>query len=75
MKNTHINLTLLTASILVIAGCGIQEQSEEKWNQFYERVEKLDSVFEKETDRIQRLDSLIDQEVQRIEKLDSLINN
>ena len=73
MKNTKIKIALLTASTMVIVGCGIQEQSEEKWNQFQDRVEKLDSVFDKETDRIQRLDSLIDQEIQRIEKLDSLI--
>ena len=75
MKNTKIKSALLIAVTLVIASCGIQEQSEEKWNQFQERVEKLDSVFDQETDRIHRLDSLIDEEIQRIEKLDSLITN
>lgn len=75
MKNSIITSALLVVSVIFIASCGIQEQSEEKWNQFQDRIEKLDSVFEKETDRIQRLDSLIDQEVQRIEKLDSLLTN
>ncbi|MEM9833416.1 MAG: hypothetical protein AAF944_22475 [Bacteroidota bacterium] len=75
MKNAKIKLAMLVVGTVAMTGCGIQEQSEERWNQFQDRVEKLDSVFEKETDRIQQLDSLIDQEIQRIEKLDSLLTN
>ena len=75
MKNTRIKLALLAIGTITLVSCGIQEQSEEKWNRFYERVEKLDSVIDQETGRLHHLDSLIDGEIQRIEKLDSLISN
>lgn len=75
MKYTRIKLALFAAGTVVVASCGTLEQSEEKWNQFQERVEKLDSVIDQETDRLHHLDSLVDEEIQRIEKLDSLITN
>ncbi|MEK6481515.1 hypothetical protein WJR50_28485 [Catalinimonas sp. 4WD22] len=75
MKNTKIKLALLTVSMVAVTSCGIQEQTEEKWNQFYDKVEKLDSVIDKETKRLDHLDSLIEEETQRLEKLDSLIRN
>lgn len=75
MKNIKIKLALLAVSMVVITSCGIQEQSVDQWNQFHERVNKLDSVIDEETDRLHHLDSLVDGEIQRIEKLDSLITN
>ena len=75
MKYLKIKSALFAAGTVVVASCGTLEQSEDTWNQFQERVEKLDSVIDKETGRLHHLDSLVDQETQRIEKLDSLIRN
>lgn len=75
MKNVSIRLVLLTAGMMAGSSCSDIEKAEEKWNQLRERVEKLDSVIDTETDKVYRLDSLIEQEMQKIEKLDSLIEN
>ena len=75
MKYIKIKLALFAAGTAMVASCGTLEQSEEKWNQFQERVEKLDSVIDQETGRLHHLDSLVEEETQRIEKLDSLIRN
>ena len=75
MKYPKIKLALLAVGTAMVTSCDTLEQSEGTWNQFQERVEKLDSVIDQETGRLHHLDSLVDQETQRMEKLDSLIRN